>query len=60
MKRNRPLKVSTNEIFTKLNNLSIHEAIGNDNTPPNLLKLATCSILCTPLTITVNSSISEV
>ena len=53
-------KQTTSEDICKLlKNLNEHKAIGDDNIPPKILKLAADTI-CTPLSITINSSINEI
>ena len=51
-------EVSDREIFNHLKNLNIKKSTGEDNIPPNVLKLS-ANILKTPLTFTVNASIKE-
>jgi hypothetical protein len=52
-------EVTQNDIIKHLKNLNVQKAIGDDNIPPKILKLA-AYILCKPLTITINSSINEI
>ena len=52
-------EVSSDDIFRHLNNLDARKAIGDDNIPPKILKLA-AGVLSSPLTVTINSSIKEI
>ena len=53
-------KQTTSEDICKLlKNLNEHKAIGDDNIPPKILKLAADTI-CTPLSTTINSRINEI